>query len=133
MRLQQPSSCCISKQSKSILFLECPEDSSGITRLETSTSLRSVVFIVLGIRRRQRRAICFLDALDQARRRNRFVVAGWVVMPERVHLFMGEPLEGTVANAMHGLKLSVTLRRTGRPFRQARYFAFPGFGCGVGL
>jgi len=67
------------------------------------------------------------------RRRNRFVVAGWVVMPERVHLFMGEPLEGTVANAMHGLKLSVTLRRTGRPFPQARYFAFPGFGCGVGL
>jgi len=31
----------------------------------------------------------FLDALDQARRRNRFVVAGWVVMPEHVHLFMG--------------------------------------------
>ena len=66
----------------------------------------------------------FEDALERTRRRAQFVVAGYVVMPEHVHLLIGEPLRGTVADAIHALKLSVTLRRTERPFWQARYYDF---------
>jgi putative transposase len=66
----------------------------------------------------------FEDALERARQRNRFVVAGYVVMPEHVHLLLGEPFKGTVANVVHALKLSVALRRVERPFWQARYYDF---------
>jgi putative transposase len=66
----------------------------------------------------------FEDALERVRFRRRFVVAGYVVMPEHVHLLIGEPTKGTVADVIHALKLSVTLRRTERPFWQARYYDF---------
>ncbi len=36
----------------------------------------------------------FLRVLEQVRRRYRFVVLGYVVMPEHVHLLMGEPQRG---------------------------------------
>ncbi len=45
-------------------------------------------------------------------------------MPEHVHLLIGEPLKGTVAAVIHALKLSVSLRRTQRPFWQPRYYDF---------
>ena len=45
-------------------------------------------------------------------------------MPEHVHLLMGEPLKGTVADAIHAVKLSVVLRINERPFWQARYYDF---------
>jgi putative transposase len=48
-------------------------------------------------------------------------------MPEHVHLLIGEPLKGAVAAAIHALKLSVSLRRTRRPFWQARYYDFNVF------
>jgi putative transposase len=66
----------------------------------------------------------FVDALDRTRRQRQLVVAGYVVMPEHVHLLIGEPLKGTVAGAIHALKLSVTLRSAERPFWQARYYDF---------
>jgi putative transposase len=66
----------------------------------------------------------FEDALERIRRRYRFVVAGYVVMPEHVHLLMGEPLKGDIAIATHAIKLSVSLRSTERPFWQARYYDF---------
>ena len=64
------------------------------------------------------------NALERTRRSHRFVDAGYVVMPEHVHLLMGEPLKGTIAGVIHALKLSVTLRRSERPFWQARYYDF---------
>lgn len=66
----------------------------------------------------------FLDALERTRLRYRFVVAGYVVMPEHVHLLIGEPAKGNVSAVMHALKLSVSMRRTQRPFWQARYYDF---------
>jgi putative transposase len=66
----------------------------------------------------------FENALERTRLSRRFVVAGYVVMPEHVHLLMGEPVKGAVADAIHALKLSVTLRRRERPFWQARYYDF---------
>jgi putative transposase len=66
----------------------------------------------------------FEDALERTRRGYRFVVAGYVMMPEHIHMLLGEPLKGDVAAVIHALKLSVTFRRTERPFWQARYYDF---------
>ena len=67
----------------------------------------------------------FEDALERVRRRYRFVVAGYVVMPEHVHLLIGEPQKRLVSGVVHALKLSVAKRRAERPFWQARYYDYP--------
>jgi putative transposase len=66
----------------------------------------------------------FLDALERTRLRYRFVVAGYVVMPEHVHLLIGEPQRCDVSGAMHALKLSVSMRCAERPFWLPRYYDF---------
>jgi putative transposase len=66
----------------------------------------------------------FEDAMERTRRRYQFVVAGYVAMPEHVHLLIGEPLRGTISSVVHALKLSVAMRRAERPFWQARYYDF---------
>ena len=66
----------------------------------------------------------FEEALELVRRRYRFVVAGYVVMPEHVHLLIGEPVKGMVSDVMHALKLSVAMRRAERPFWQTRSYDF---------
>jgi putative transposase len=63
-------------------------------------------------------------ALERTRRRHEFVVKGYVVMPEHVHLLVSEPRVGSLAAVIKGLKLSVALRRRERPFWQARYYDF---------
>jgi putative transposase len=67
----------------------------------------------------------FEDALERVRQRYRFIVAGYVVMPEHVHLLVSEPQKSTVAGVVHALKLSVSKRRTERPFWLTRYYDFP--------
>jgi len=47
----------------------------------------------------------FEDALERARRRYLFVVAGYVVMPEHVHLLVNEPRRGVLSRAIQALKL----------------------------
>jgi len=49
----------------------------------------------------------FLKILDRVRRRYRFVVLGYVVMPEHVHLLVSEPQRETLSTAIQALKLSV--------------------------
>jgi putative transposase len=66
----------------------------------------------------------FEDALERVRRRFLFVVAGYVVMPEHVHLLVNEPKRVLLSNAIQALKLSVTMRRWERPFWQAHYYDF---------
>jgi REP element-mobilizing transposase RayT len=51
------------------------------------------------------------SALERTRRRYCFVVGGYVVMPEHVHLLVSEPRRGTLARVVQALKLSVSLRR----------------------
>ena len=46
----------------------------------------------------------FLSILEQTRQRYRFVVLGYVVMPEHFHLLMSEPQEGDPSKAMQILK-----------------------------
>jgi putative transposase len=64
-----------------------------------------------------RRRDCFLRILEQVRRRYRFVVEGYVVMPEHVHLLISEPERGTVATVMQVLKQRVAHRLLPRPDR----------------
>jgi putative transposase len=46
----------------------------------------------------------FLQVLEQARRRYHFVVIGYVVMPEHVHLLLGEPERGNASLVMQAVK-----------------------------
>jgi putative transposase len=52
----------------------------------------------------------FLTVLEQVRRRYQFVVVGYVVMPEHVHLLIGEPQEKTPSTVVQALKLSFARR-----------------------
>jgi putative transposase len=49
----------------------------------------------------------FLKILDRVRRRYRFVVLGYVVMPEHVRLLVSEPQRETLSTAIQALKLGV--------------------------
>jgi putative transposase len=69
----------------------------------------------------------FEDALERIRKKYSFVVAGYVVMPEHVHLLVNEPGRSTLDQAIKAIKLSVTLRRRERPFWQVRYYDFNVF------
>ncbi|MGB6191017.1 MAG: transposase [Terracidiphilus sp.] len=66
----------------------------------------------------------FEDALERVRLRYRFVVSGYVVMPEHVHLLVNEPFRAPLSKAIQALKLSVTMRNRERPFWQAHYYDF---------
>ena len=46
-----------------------------------------------------------LQVLERVRRRYRFVVLGYVVMPEHVHLLVSEPQRTTLSTAIQALKL----------------------------
>ena len=47
---------------------------------------------------------CFLSILEQTRQRYHFVVVGYVVMPEHVHVLLTEPEVGTPSTVMQVLK-----------------------------
>ena len=64
----------------------------------------------------------FEDALERMRQRYLFVVSGYVVMPEHVHLLVNEPQRGLLSRAIQALKLSVSIRSPERPFWQAHYY-----------
>src|ERR1022692_5076386 len=46
----------------------------------------------------------FLSVVEQTRKRYRFVVVGYVVMPEHIHLLLSEPEVGTPSTVMQVLK-----------------------------
>ena len=45
-----------------------------------------------------------LNVLERVRRRYRFVVAGYVIMPEHIHLLLGEPGRGNPSKVMQAIK-----------------------------
>ena len=51
-----------------------------------------------------RRRDLFLKILEQVRLRYGFVVAGYVIMPEHIHLLISEPDRGTPSTVMQVLK-----------------------------
>jgi len=66
----------------------------------------------------------FEDALERVRQRYHFAVAGYVVMPEHVHLLVNEPQRTLLSKAIQALKLSVSVRSQKRPFWQAHFYDF---------
>ena len=58
----------------------------------------------------------FLKTLAEVRARYRFALFGFVVMPEHVHLLMGEPEKGTPSDVLQALKQGVSrkVRGTGK-------------------
>ena len=84
----------------------------------------------------------FVRVLDQVRARWKFVMIGYVVMPEHVHLLMSEPREGNPPRVLQVLKQKVSLalraKRSktsrgqvclqfdegGEDFRQRRFYDF---------
>ena len=62
--------------------------------------------------------------------RYEFCVAGYVVMPEHVHLLVSEPRVGSLATAIQALKLSVAVQSVQRPFWLTRYYDFNVFSEG---
>jgi REP-associated tyrosine transposase len=57
-----------------------------------------------------RRRGLFLTVLENVRRRYRFVVVGYVVMPEHIHLLISEPQERNLSTVMQALKLGFARR-----------------------
>lgn len=87
----------------------------------------------------------FLEILERVRRRYRFAVLGYVVMPEHVHLLVSEPQRQTLSTVIQALKVGFirtmpgstvpTSRKVGekwgtplssfsRHFWQARFYDF---------
>jgi putative transposase len=56
----------------------------------------------------------FLQVLEQVRRRYHFVVVGYVVMPEHVHLLLGESLRANPSLVMQVLKQGFARRLLGK-------------------
>jgi len=69
----------------------------------------------------------FEEALGRMSYCYAFEVVGYVVMPEHVHLLVGEPGKGLLAVGLQALKLSVAKRAGQRPFWQSRYYDFNVF------
>jgi putative transposase len=69
---------------------------------------------------------CFERQLEAVRQRYRLVVAGYVLMPEHVHLLVGEPGTATLSVAIQVLKQQTSRRlsKRGETFWQRRYYDF---------
>jgi len=71
----------------------------------------------------------FIEALEAMRIRVSVDIHAYVVMPEHVHLLIGEPEDRLLSNAIQGLKQSVSYRLGdgNSPFWEARYYDFNVF------
>ena len=63
----------------------------------------------------------FERSLEAMRIPYEFVVAGYVAMPDHIHLLLSEPKKALLSKAIQALKLSVSVQSRQRPFWQARY------------
>ena len=86
------------------------------TRLKRIYGLRDLHFVACSCCRRQpllgtkySRGI-FLRVFEQVRRKYRFEVVGYVVMPEHFHIPVGEPEKGTPSTVLQVLKQTVAQR-----------------------
>lgn len=76
-----------------------------------------------------RSRIIFLDTLETIRRRHQFNVFGYVLMPEHVHLLLGEPKLQRLDDTLRALKgqSSRLLKSSRIQFWQSRYYDFNVF------
>ena len=103
---------------------------SGLRRFQQTGQMH---FITFSCYRRQPKLArpkarsVFERSLERTRRAYGFCVAGYVVMPEHVHLLLTEPETTRLATALQALKQSVSRSlalRASEPFWQARYYDF---------
>jgi len=101
----------------------------GLKRYQQSRCLHFLTFSCYRRLRSPGARDLFERALERARVRYRFCVAGYVVMPEHVHLLMTEPERGNLASAVQAIKQSIARKLiAGREhFWQARYYDFNVF------
>ncbi|HTS11807.1 MAG TPA: transposase [Candidatus Limnocylindrales bacterium] len=73
-----------------------------------------------------RRRDLLLKILNEVRHRYQFLLVGYVVMPEHIHLLISEPKIGTPSTVMQVLKQRVSraVRDGPRSFWQARFYDF---------
>ncbi len=65
-----------------------------------------------------------LTVLEEVRQRYQFVVAGYVIMPEHIHLLIGEPQKKNPSTVMQALKLGFARRVIAEEHRQGvRHFS----------
>jgi putative transposase len=62
----------------------------------------------------------FVNILEETRQRYRFVVVGYVVMPEHIHLLLSEPEQGTPSTVMQVLKQRFARSVLGRARREEK-------------
>src|SRR6266404_940376 len=62
----------------------------------------------------------FLRVLEEARKKYGFVVVGYVIMPEHVHLLISEPEQATMAVVLQMLKQNSSRRLRRRRQRDSR-------------
>jgi putative transposase len=103
---------------------------SGLHRIQQAKQLHFVTFSCFQRKPKlmtpQSRSV-FERSLELTRLAYGFRVAGYVVMPEHVHLLLTEPDTGPLATALQALKQSVSRKlalRAPEPFWQARYYDF---------
>jgi len=67
----------------------------------------------------------FERELESLRARYEFTVAGYVLMPEHVHLLLGEPQRGSLGTVLQVLKQNTSRKLSDQePFWQRRYYDF---------
>jgi putative transposase len=69
----------------------------------------------------------FERSLERTRRRYKFDILAYVIMPEHVHLLVTEPETEPLSKALQALKLSVSKQCRERPFWHDRYYDFNVF------
>jgi putative transposase len=97
---------------------------AGLKRYYGKGDLHSITFRCyrrLPLLKTTRARNLFVKELGRVRDATGFRLIGYVVMPEHVHLLIGEPREGTPSTVLHKLKLGVArkLRKTETSLRGA--------------
>lgn len=98
------------------------------TRLKRYYGARHLHFITCSCYHRQpwlgsaRRRDLFLRVLEEVRQRYGFVVVGYVVMPEHIHVLLSEPEKGDPSRVMQAVKQGFA-RRLLRQLRRRRVAA----------
>ena len=101
----------------------------GLQRFQKSGQTHFVTFGSYGRRESFKDAAAkrtFEAALERVRRQLQMCVYGYVVMPDHIHLLVGEPQRGILADAIKSLKQGVSRRLIGNSehFWQKRYYDF---------
>jgi putative transposase len=103
---------------------------TGLVRLHNTGNLH---FLTFSCHERKPylldRSACtlFEAALEKMRLRYDFILYGYVIMPEHIHLLLSEPKLAPLSTAVQAIKLSVAVQQDRKPFWMHRYHDFNVF------